>query len=75
VNRRQLLFRSGATCIAGLSAVSPLGIASAARLAPGPLVRAPVDRVVPALGGNDLGGTVRGTYQLHVLSVAHHTIV
>jgi len=68
VTRRQLLFRSSAAWIAGIGAINPLGIARAASLV------APSPSPQSAIVAPELGGTVRGTYQLHVVSTSHHTV-
>lgn len=72
MNRRQLLIGSGATCLAGVGAVTPFGFAQAASPGPG---RAGNGAPIRQSGFSaELGGVVLGSYQLHTLSISHHTI-
>lgn len=82
MNRRQVLIGSGAICLAGTSALIPGGSARAALSRdsqPGNF------RPRDALPGNlpsttlphmsvELGGIIRGSYQLRTVSVAHRTV-
>lgn len=77
MTRRQLLFGSGVTWVAGLGAISPWSIARATvpdRLRQVRQGDAPQLR----LGGmraTELGAVVRGSYQLRAASVAHRTLI